>query len=372
VSGRLYYVNMSELVGGVALGVHEVDPQPLGAYSFAQMIHDPVRPRLYGVDTAQAEVVVIDTATLRPTRAIRVNSTPTDLAIDAAGTTLFVGHLDVQGFARIHLDDLTFDRYVVAPRITYEIVAVSRDRVVTIDQYQGTKPSLIDATTGAVLSEGDWHYFGALSTTADGTSLFIGDMDSAGTVTRYSVATDALVATGQASHEDFYFPPRVIAALPDGSGVYYAGALLDGNNLVVERNAVNEPIVAVSPDGRLALSATTVYDVATGGPCWLPCASGRERSGSGLVGGSTGYPVCVPSDGCACRVSLVSGPGFWLAWSGCGRSWRHAGRLARSSPSPWTPSGRDANWSSRTRCFATRSTCCDATASARSSTSLIG
>ena len=27
-------------------------------------------------------------------------------------------------------------------------------------------------------------------------------------------------------------------------------------------------------------------------PCWLPCASGWERSGSGgLVGGSTGYPV---------------------------------------------------------------------------------
>src|ERR1043165_4169868 len=29
----------------------------------------------------------------------------------------------------------------------------------------------------------------------------------------------------------------------------------------------------------------------------------------GSFGGSTGYPVCVPSDGCACRVSLASGPG---------------------------------------------------------------
>ncbi|HMG52607.1 MAG TPA: DUF4215 domain-containing protein, partial [Kofleriaceae bacterium] len=144
--GRLYYVNMSELVGGVGLGVREVEPRPLDAYSFAKLVHDPVRPRLYGVDTAQGEVVVIDTATLQPTRAIRVNSTPTDLAIDAAGATLFVGHLDVQGFARIKLDDLTFDHYVVAPRITYGVATVSNGRLVTIDWYQGTKPSLLDAT----------------------------------------------------------------------------------------------------------------------------------------------------------------------------------------------------------------------------------
>ena len=90
--GRLYYVNMSDLIGGVALGVHEVDPGPLRDYSFAKLIHDPVRPRLYGVDTARAAVVVIDDASLQPTRAILVGSTPTDLSIDATGTTLFVGH----------------------------------------------------------------------------------------------------------------------------------------------------------------------------------------------------------------------------------------------------------------------------------------
>jgi DNA-binding beta-propeller fold protein YncE len=257
-------MNMSDLVGGVALGVHEVDPQPLRAYSFAKLIHDPVRPRLYGLDTAQAEVVVIDTATLRPTRAIRVNTTPTDLAIDAAGTTLFVGHLDVQGFSRIKLDDLMFDRCLVTPTITYEVVAASNGRVVTIDWYQGTKPSLHDATTGAVLSQGDWAEMGALSATADGTTLFVGNVDEGGTVTRYSLATDTMVMTGESSHDDLYFPPRVIAALPDGGGVYFAGTLFDGNDLGVARYAVNEPIVAVSPDGRRALSATSVYDVATG------------------------------------------------------------------------------------------------------------
>jgi cysteine-rich repeat protein/YVTN family beta-propeller protein len=262
--GRLYYVNMSELVGGEALGVREVAPGPLGRYSFAKLIHDPVRPRLYGVDTAAAEVVVIDARTLQPTRSIRVNTTPTDLAIDAAGTTLFVGHQDVQGFARIRLDDLTFERYVVTPRVTYQVAAVSNGRVVTIDEDQWTIPSLLDATTGAVLSEGSMAYDSALSATADGTTVFVGEADSTGgNATRYSVVTGALVATGHTPH-GFYFPARSIAALPDGTGVYYAGVLLDGNDLGVQRYTVNEKIVAVSPDGRRALSSTGVYDVATG------------------------------------------------------------------------------------------------------------
>ncbi|HEU4732213.1 MAG TPA: hypothetical protein VFT22_30165 [Kofleriaceae bacterium] len=55
---------------------------------------------------------------------------------------------------------------------------------------------------------------------------------------------------GAGGGRDFYFPPRSITALPDGSGAYYAGVLLDGNDLGVERYAVNQPIIAVSPDGR--------------------------------------------------------------------------------------------------------------------------
>jgi hypothetical protein len=122
---------------------------------------------------------------------------------------------------------------------------------------------LLDATTGAVLSEGGWHWHAALSVTADGTTLFIGNGDSGAAVTRYSVATDAMVAIGQSSHDNLYLPQR-IAALPDGSGVFYEGALFDGTNLGVERYSLDDTILGVSPDGRRALSSTTIYDVATG------------------------------------------------------------------------------------------------------------
>lgn len=261
--GRMYYVNVAELIGA-DLGVREVAPAPLASYHLAKLIHDPVRPRLYGVDTARAEVVVIDTRTRQAIRAIRVNSTPTDLAVDAAGTTLFVGHQDVQGFARIKLADLTFDRYVPAPRVTYQIAAVRGERVVTVDWYQGTTASLLDARTGTVLSKGGSSYFGALGTTADGETVFVGDGGSSGgNVRRFSVATDTMVAVG-GTFDGAYFPTRVVVPLPDGSGVYYAETLLDGADLEVERYTLHQPILAVSPDGRRALSETTVYDVATG------------------------------------------------------------------------------------------------------------
>lgn len=58
--------------------------------------------------------------------------------------------------------------------------------------------------------------------------------------------------------------PRSITALPDGSGVYFAGALLEKSDLGVQRYPVDEPIIAVSPDSRLTLSSSKVYAVATG------------------------------------------------------------------------------------------------------------
>ncbi len=264
---RLYYVNPFDLIGGLPLGTREVDPRPLASYQLAKLIHDPVRPRLYGVDTAQGAVIAIDAATLAPIREIRVNSTPTDLDIDPAGTSLFVGHLDVLGLARIDLASLTFDRYVVSPRDSFRLAALGADRVVTNDDDQWTIASLTDTATGAVLAQAG-SYEGALSTTADRTALFLGDSGLSGsTIHRLSTTGDQLVEVSRSNFDDYYgfpYPSRIATALPDGSGVYYAGYLLDGHDLTVLRYPIAEQILAVTPDGRRALSATSVYDVATG------------------------------------------------------------------------------------------------------------
>ena len=265
-NGQIYYLNVADLIGNVALGVHEVDPAPLSSYQLTKLIHDPLRPRLYGLDTGQAAVVVIDTATLQPTRAILVGSTPTDLDVDAAGTTLLVGHRTVREFSRIDLATLTFDRIVRMPRDTDELAAVGNGRVVTIDSGDSTHAVLSDASTGALLSEGHDMWAPVLGRSADRATVFVGETSlTSANVTRFSVATGALVVAAH-SPMPFYAPPYSLIAVPDASAIYYASGLVDGSDLHTMRYTVTDPILAVTPDGRLALSSRNVYLVATGAP----------------------------------------------------------------------------------------------------------
>jgi cysteine-rich repeat protein/YVTN family beta-propeller protein len=262
-TGRIYYLNPQDLIGGVTLGAREVDPDPLSSYSFVKLIHDPVRPQLYGVDAGHDAVVVIDATTLQPTRAILVGGAPSDLSIDPSGTTLFVGHDDLLAFARIRLDTLTFDGFVPTPRFPSRLAAVGGGLLVMLDRTYFTTPTLADGRTGEVLSQADVvGGGGVLGATADGTTVFVGAGAPVGDVIRYSLTTGGLVET---SHSNgFYYPERSTAVVPDGSGVYYADHFLNGHDLSVSPYTVDGPILTVSPDGRRALSASSVYDVATG------------------------------------------------------------------------------------------------------------
>jgi hypothetical protein len=80
-----------------------------------------------------------------------------------------------------------------------------------------------------------------------------------------------------------------------------------------------------------------------------------HRSGNAVVAGDRERLGPATSDvlQAGMRVPIVSesGPGSWLAWRGCDRSWRRAERRASSQPSRWTPRGPDESWCSRTRCF---------------------
>jgi YVTN family beta-propeller protein len=263
--GRLYYQSTAELVGGVALGQREVAPDSLSSYSFAELIHDPIRPRLYGVDSARGAVVVIDEATLLPTAAILVGSTPTDLSVDPAGATLYVGHLDMMAYGRIDLESDSFIDFVAAPRDTYLIQALGGNRVVTLDEDQWTRPTIM-ADSGEIIASGSTVYEGALSLASDGTTLYIGESGlTTCTLFRFDLSSGTLAYVDQTDWEDsFEGAARVATALPDASGVYFGNYLLDGADLSILRYPTAEPIRWVTSDGRLALSTTHVYAVADG------------------------------------------------------------------------------------------------------------
>ncbi len=267
-SGRMYYRNVDDFVLGADLGTRERTPQALASYGLTRLVHDPVRARLYGLSPSRQAVVAIDATTLAPISEIVVGSTPTDLAVDATGQYLWVGHLDTLALARIDLATLAFDRFVVMPRDTYEVEALAGGRVATVDEDQWTTVSIVDGQTGTVLAQGAFDFQPALSATADGNTLFVGESSLSGSnIKRFDVSGGVMTQVDISDYDSGYgfpYPARQARALPDGSGVYYAGYLLDGHDLSILQYPMADPILNVTPDGTRAISATKVYATANG------------------------------------------------------------------------------------------------------------
>lgn len=268
VGHRIVWLDKAGL-GDAALGVRDFGAEALSAYALSRMVRDPARAMLYGVDAARGLVVGIDATTLQPVGSILVGSTPTDLAISSSGDALYVGHLETLGMARIDLATFTFDRFVVVPRVPYELEPLSSGRIAIIDEDQWTTPAIVDSVTGAVLASLSWGaYEGALAATADGNTLFVAESSLSGSnMTRYTVATDAFTSVGKTTYDSGYgfpYPARRVAVVPDGSAVYYAGFLIDGSNLAWLKYAQPDAIVSITPGGTLATSSTKVYRVSDG------------------------------------------------------------------------------------------------------------
>lgn len=266
--GIVSYRNVGDLVDPATLGRRELAPEPLSSYGLDVLVADPIRRRLYGLDVARELVVAIDADTLAPLGAILVASQPSDLDVAPGGEALYVGHVGALSIARIDLASFTFDGFLWTPRLNADIEVLAQGRVATTGGAHASLVTLLDSATGQVLDESPRGFNeGALSATGDGTDLFVGEFGtSAGDVVRYDVSSGRFVQRTWSSDEGYGFrdPARTVVALPDGSGVYYGGYLLDGNDLTVRRYPQADRIRAVTPDGGLAFSADTVYRVADG------------------------------------------------------------------------------------------------------------
>ncbi|HVT08992.1 MAG TPA: hypothetical protein VHO67_16145 [Polyangia bacterium] len=260
-AGRLSFAKTADLLRGKSLGIRETAAAPLFTYSFSKIIADPVRPRLYGIDPAKSVLVSVDSATGLTVEAAVIEYGARDVAVDAAGKYIYIGHTGM-AIEQIDAATLTLVKYIFAPRDTYQVVALSNGRIATIDPDQWTTATIIDSSTGAVVDSvyGSWE--GALAATADGKTLFVGSSNPTDFVTRYDVSTGKLLSPVKGS--SLPVASRGVVATPDGTSVYYAGSCLNGTNLSQLRYPQADKILSVSPNGHLATSATQVYRVSDG------------------------------------------------------------------------------------------------------------
>jgi hypothetical protein len=260
-AGLVGYVATMDLVGSRPLGAREVDPLPLSAYSISQLVADPAHGALYGRDPDHDAIVVIDGTSLQPVRELRVGTSPSDMSLDA--DELDVGHDDQQVIARIDLGTRTVSSFVQTPRLPFEIEAAGTKRVITIDSNYDGGPTLVDleAQTFAPTTQGV--NFGALAVTADRSTLFVGESQGS-TVFEFAIGTEHLSLLSATTPAMTGGNVRRIVSTTTGATVFYADNALDGTALPASRYMTTEPVLDVSPDNRVAVTQSTVLDVATG------------------------------------------------------------------------------------------------------------
>lgn len=260
----LRYVATADLVGPHPLGVHERTPAPLATYTIARAIFDPVRARIYALDASRHSLLAIDPGSLAVTREVVVGAAPSDLVLDREAPTLYVGHAEVDALALVDLADVTFERFVHTPRLPYEVEAAGAGRVIVADRYDDAAPTLFDVASTMSSPVTTRITYAALAVAEDGQTVYAGDTSTSGSdLFRFTVTSSNLALTNKTTTQPFFTSRRRIVIAPGGSRLFFGENAIASATFAAQYTTPG-PVIAVSPDGRLALTRTRVIDVATG------------------------------------------------------------------------------------------------------------
>jgi hypothetical protein len=266
VAGQMRYANVGDFVDYATLGRREWPPRPLADYDFTDLLVDPVRPWLYAIDGGLGEVVVLDRATLTPITSIEAGIVATDAEMDPGGRYLYIGHALTWGVARIDLDDLTYAGLVPTGIQPFEIASPRPGRIVSVGDRQ-TGITLSDTFGMSVLGQlgRAGFYEAALSVAPDGFGIYVGDSGTSGsTITVLDTRDDVITEVRESPYSEWVEHwDRAIASIPGTTDVYWARARYSTETLT-SSVTVTEPILTVTPDGRLAISRSRIFDAATG------------------------------------------------------------------------------------------------------------
>ena len=263
VGSTLYRTAVATLVGTHALGSTAVQPGTLAQHRFNQLIADPVRPLLYGLDTQQNQLVFIDRTGLYATRAEIIGSMPTDMALASDGNELAIATFGATEIAIADLANETkaLKQVLVVPGNPFRIAVSAAGRLAYAEQDQLSEVTLVDRATGTVLASLGGSVFQAdLEFDPTGQTLFAGESaEEAAHLRRFDVSADTLLET-LVSPSAFYYPARRV--IYQGGHVYYAAHKLDAATLI-DLGDFGEDVVYVTGDGRFAISRRHVFDAQT-------------------------------------------------------------------------------------------------------------
>jgi len=231
------------------------------------MIVDPVRPYLYGIDRINNMLVFVSLDSLKVTKTMFIGSSPTDLDIDKAGTELYVANFGSSQIAVVNLDTQTLARNLTVDTggtwdgNPYRLACMTAGKLAwtSLDQWNSVR--LIDAATGAQLSNGFTIYYPDLASSPDGSRLYAGESGSSGSkIYRYDIVGGVLQQQDQTPGYGYGYSSRTVRVSGNGNFVFYAAKKLNALNLGGELGTFSEIIYASNFDGSVAVGNSNVFD----------------------------------------------------------------------------------------------------------------
>ncbi len=263
VGSLLRRTRVSNLTGDHELGAVSVAPGVLADHRFNQLVADRVRPLLYGLNSQKNQLVVIDTPTLMPIRAEIIGSAPTDIALTADGARAIVATF---GATELAVLDLGNEVKLLADTIRVPgnpfRVTLAGDRLVYAEQDQTSDMAYVDTVNETVVASLGTVFQPDVELDPSGRYLYAGESAGpAAYLRRFDLDSGDFVAAGVTT-ASYAYPSRRL--FYHSGALFYAEHKFDAETLA-ELGDFGADIVALSPDGRFALSRRHIYDADTFG-----------------------------------------------------------------------------------------------------------
>ncbi len=223
--------------------------------------------------TSRAYLLEIDALLKRITRAVRVGTAATDLAVHVPDNRIYVANWKTG--ALLAIDQTTFSlarTYAFRPaqgmgyteQDVYRLSPGSAGRLMIIEQDQWISTRIFDTVNGTTLATSNSPlYQGRGAYDPAGRYYYHGDSGYSGAgIHRFDTAGDQFSDYLRASVAGIgYYGSSDLLMSEDGSRIFWNGAVLRPD-LTVEWD-LRVAVVAASRDGRYAFSASAVYDLQT-------------------------------------------------------------------------------------------------------------
>jgi hypothetical protein len=227
-----------------------------------RMKADPSRPYLYALDRVNNSLHFVNLTTKSVEKTIFIGSSPVDLAINMAGTELYVANFGSTEIAVVNLDTREKTRGLLVDTSKgtwdgnpYRLVCTKGDTLVFTSMDQWNDLKLVSASTGAHIVATGSLYTPQLAASPDGARVYATGSTSG--LTRYDVSATALtqVDTGGGGSP--------VTATKNGMYVFAGNVKLLANNLKSVLGTFSESILLANTDGTVAVGATKIHNGTT-------------------------------------------------------------------------------------------------------------